>query len=175
MQAPAGREQNEARLLRALGCRQPAPTLFNYPVGSGIFVLPALAVARLGAAAPLAYLICMLVMGLVLLCLAEAGSRVSVTGGVYAYVETALGPFIGFIAGAGLFFLGLFGGGAVAVLFARTVIAMLGLGWSGWYVTLILAVVAVFTVVNVRGVRNSARAMEFITVANIAPPLALLV
>jgi APA family basic amino acid/polyamine antiporter len=169
MQAPAGREHNETRLLRALGVRQLATTIFNYTVGSGIFVLPALAVARLGGAAPLAYLACMAVMGLVLLCLAEAGSRVSITGGVYAYVETALGPFVGFIAGAVLFFVGLFGGAAVAVLFARTVIAMLGLGGSGWYATLILAVVAVFTTVNVRGVRNSARAMEFITVAKIAP------
>lgn len=172
---PAGREQNEARLLRALGVRQLATTIFNYTVGSGIFVLPALAVARLGAAAPLAYLICMLVMGLVLLCLAEAGSRVSVTGGVYAYVETALGPFVGFIAGAVLFFVGLFGGAAVAVLFARTVITMLGLAWSGWYVSLILCVVAVFTVINVRGVRNSARAMEFITVAKIAPLIGFVV
>src|SRR6202790_2942796 len=175
MQAPAGREQNEARLLRALGVRQLATTIFNYTVGSGIFVLPALAVARLGAAAPLAYLICMLVMGLVLLCLAEAGSRVSVTGGVYAYVETALGPFVGFIAGAVLFFVGLFGGAAVAVLFSRTLIAMLGLSGSGWYVTLILAVGAAFTLINVRGVRNSARTMEFLTVAQIGPLIAFVV
>jgi APA family basic amino acid/polyamine antiporter len=171
MQAPAGRDQNEARLLRALGVRQLATTIFNYTVGSGIFVLPALAVARLGAAAPLAYLVCMVVMALVLLCLAEAGSRVSVTGGVYAYVATALGPFVGFIAGAVLFFVGLFGGAAVAVLFARTVSALLGLSSSGWYVALIVAVVAIFTIINVRGVRSSARTMEFITVAKIAPLL----
>jgi APA family basic amino acid/polyamine antiporter len=121
--------QSEARLLRALSVRELATTIFNYTVGSGIFVLPALAVARLGAAAPLAYLIYLLVMAL---CLAEAGSRVTVTGGVYAYVEAALGPFVGFIAGAVLFFVGLVGGAAVAVLFARTVIAMLGLDGSGW-------------------------------------------
>ena len=165
----------EARLLRELGVRELATTIFNYTVGSGIFVLPALAVARLGAAAPLAYLVCMLVMGLVLLCLAEAGSRVSVTGGVYAYVETALGPLVGFIAGAVLLLTGLFGGAAVTVLFARTVIVMLGLNWSGWYATLIVAVVATFVVINVRGVRNSARAMEFITVAKIAPLIGFVV
>jgi basic amino acid/polyamine antiporter, APA family len=169
MQAAAGAEQNEARLLRALGVRGLATTIFNYTVGSGIFVLPALAMARLGAAAPLAYLVCMLVMGLVLLCLAEAGSRVSVTGGVYAYVDTALGPFFGFIAGAVLFLVGLFGGAAVAVLFARTVMSMLGLSSSGWYVALIVAVVATLVIINVRGLRSSARAMEFITVVKIAP------
>jgi basic amino acid/polyamine antiporter, APA family len=169
MQAAGGAQQNEARLVRALGVRGLATSIFNYTVGSGIFVLPAVAMARLGAAAPLAYLVCMLVMGLVLLCLAEAGSRVSVTGGVYAYVETALGPFPGFIAGAVLLLTGLFGGAAVAVLFARTVIAMLGLNWSGWAATLIIAVVAAFTVLNLRGVRNSARAMELVTVLKIAP------
>ena len=172
MQAPAGREHNEARLLRALGVRGLATTIFNYTVGSGIFALPGLAVARLGAAAPLAYLVCMLVMALVLLCLAEAGSRVSVTGGLYAYVDTGLGPLIGFIAGAVLFFTGLFGGAAVAVLFARTVSALLGLSSQAWYVALIVSVVAAFTVVNVRGVRNSARTMEVITVAKIVPLLA---
>jgi amino acid transporter len=172
MQAPAGREQNEARLLRDLGVRELATTIFNFTVGSGIFALPALAVARLGAAAPLAYLVCMVVMALVLLCLAEAGSRVSVTGGVYAYVEIALGPFVGFIAGAVLFFTGLFGGAAAAVLFARTVSAMLGLSSRGWYVTLMVAVVAVLTVINVRGVRKSARTLEFITVAKIVPLIA---
>jgi basic amino acid/polyamine antiporter, APA family len=172
MQAPAGREHNEARLLRALGVRGLATTIFNYTVGSGIFALPGLAVARLGAAAPLAYLVCMLVMALVLLCLAEAGSRVSVTGGLYAYVDTGLGPLVGFIAGAVLFFTGLFGGAAVAVLFARTVSALLGLSSHAWYVALIVSVVAAFTVVNVRGVRNSARTMEIITVAKIVPLLA---
>jgi amino acid transporter len=171
MQAAGVAEQNEARLVRALGVRGLATTIFNYTVGSGIFVLPALAMARLGAAAPLAYLVCMLVMGLVLLCLAEAGSRVSVTGGVYAYVETALGPFAGFIAGALLLLTSLFGGAAVAVLFARTVIAMLGLRSSGWYLALIAAVITTFVVINVRGVRNSARAMELVTVLKIAPLL----
>jgi peptidoglycan/LPS O-acetylase OafA/YrhL len=90
--------------------RQLAGTIFNFTVGSGIFALPAVAVARLGAAAPLAYLVCMLSMGLTLLCLAEAGSRVPLTGGVYSYVEMAPGPLVGFVAGALLFLVGLFGG-----------------------------------------------------------------
>ncbi|MGH8230363.1 MAG: APC family permease [Steroidobacteraceae bacterium] len=175
MPSPDARESNETRLVRALGVRALATTIFNYTVGSGIFVLPALAVMRLGAAAPLAYLVCMLVMGLVLLCLAEAGSRVAITGGVYAYVETALGPLVGFIAGVALLFVGVFGGAAVAVLFSRTVIAMLGLESAVWYVPLILAVIALFTVINVRGVRNSARTMEFITLVKIVPLIAFAV
>jgi basic amino acid/polyamine antiporter, APA family len=66
---------------------------------------------------------------------------------------------------------GLFGGAAVAVLFARTVMSMLGLRSGGWYLALIAAVVTTFVVINVRGVRNSARAMEVVTVLKIAPLL----
>ncbi len=39
---------------------------------------------QLGAMAPLAYLLCAVAMGLIVLCMAEAGSRVSLTGGPYA-------------------------------------------------------------------------------------------
>ena len=88
----------DALLTRALGTRQLAANIFNYTVGSGIFLLPATAVVTLGTAAPLAYVACAIVIGLVVLCFAEAGSRVSATGGAYAYVETALGPMAGFVA-----------------------------------------------------------------------------
>ena len=38
-------------------------------------------------------------MALIVCCFAAAGSRVSLTGGLYAYVEVAFGPFVGFLAG----------------------------------------------------------------------------
>ena len=168
------REFTDTQLLRVLGVRQLATTIFNYTVGSGIFALPAIAVARLGAAAPLSYLVCMLSMGLTLLCIAEAGSRVSVTGGVYAYIEAALGPLIGFTAGVLLFLVGLFGGAAVAVLFAKTVATLLGSSSPELVRWLIVAIVALFMVLNVRGVRQGARAMEVITVIKVLPLLAFI-
>lgn len=162
---------SSGQLQRVLGVRQLATTIFNFTVGSGIFALPAVAVARLGAAAPLAYLVCMLSMGLTLLCLAEAGSRVPMTGGVYAYIEMALGPVVGFVAGALLFLVGLFGGAAVAVLFAKTISALLASQSRVLVMSLVLGVVALFTAINVRGVRQSARAMEIITIVKLLPLL----
>ena len=38
-------------------------------------------------------------MALIVTSFALAGSRVSLTGGIYAYVEVAFGPFVGFLAG----------------------------------------------------------------------------
>src|SRR5579885_3648376 len=118
----------DALLVRALGVRELAATIFNYTVGSGIFALPAVAVAHLGGAAPLAYLACAIVMTCVALCFAEAGSRVARTGGPYAYVEVALGPFIGFVAGMLLTVTGLTSGAAVAVSFAQTLASLAGAG-----------------------------------------------
>src|SRR5262245_37604521 len=107
----------DALLARELGTRQLAASIFNYTVGSGIFALPALAVAQLGSGAPFAWLVAMVAIGLVVLCFAEAGSRVSMTGGPYAYVEVALGPFVGFVAGVLLFVVGIAAGAAVTTIF----------------------------------------------------------
>ena len=82
----------EASLVRALGVRQLAASIVNVTLGAGIFVLPAAVAAGLGAAAPLAYLVCAVAMTLIVTSFALAGSRVSLTGGIYAYVEVAFGP-----------------------------------------------------------------------------------
>src|SRR5512134_2191173 len=86
-------------LRRVIGTRGLAAAIFNITVGAGIFVLPAHAAGRLGAAAPLAYLVCAVATALVALCFAEAGSRVPKSGGPYAYVEAALGRYVGYLCG----------------------------------------------------------------------------
>jgi basic amino acid/polyamine antiporter, APA family len=159
----------DALLVRALGVRELAAAIFNYTVGSGIFALPGLAVAKLGGAAPLAYLACALVMAGVVLCFAEAGSRVSLTGGAYAYVEVALGPLLGFVAGVMLLFTGLTAGAAVAVAFAESVGAFFGTK-PVWLSPLVMVtVIATLVWINVRGVRGSARTVEIMTVAKLLP------
>src|SRR3977135_1031666 len=96
--AEPAREQNE-KLVRALGGPTLTASIINTTIGAGIFVLPAVVAAGLGAAAPIAYVVCGALMALTVACFAAAGSRVSLTGGLYAYVEVAFGPFVGFLAG----------------------------------------------------------------------------
>src|ERR1700733_2819326 len=86
-------------LVRVIGVRRLAASAVNATIGAGIFVLPAMAAAGLGPAAPLAYLVCGGMMALIIVCFAAAGSRVSLTGGLYAYVEVAFGRFVGFLTG----------------------------------------------------------------------------
>ena len=90
-------------------------------IGAGIFVLPAAAAAGLGAAAPVAYIVCAVLMALIVCCFAAAGSRVSLTGGLYAYVEVAFGPFVGFLAGVLYFLMATFAVASVASAFAGSV------------------------------------------------------
>src|SRR3954465_12916890 len=90
---------SESKLLRVVGLWGLAAGIVNITIGGGIFRLPAGGYAELGNASPVAFVVCAAVMALVGACFAEAGSRVSLTGGLYAYVEVAFGPLIGFICG----------------------------------------------------------------------------
>jgi amino acid transporter len=163
----------DSLLSRELGVRQLASNIFNYTVGSGIFLLPATAVMSLGTAAPLAYVACAIVIGLVVLCYAEAGSRVSATGGSYAYVETAMGPMLGFVAGCLVFTTGLFAASAVFTGFVRSFLTLFMTTPSPWVVNLlILLMVATLVSINMRGVRTGARVLEIITVLKLLPLLA---
>src|SRR6478752_3395904 len=86
-------------LVRALGLRALTAGVFNMIVGAGIFVLPAKVAALAGASTPLVFAACGVATILVLLCFAMAGSRVSTSGGPYAYIERAFGPATGFLTG----------------------------------------------------------------------------
>jgi amino acid transporter len=170
-----GTANPDALLSRELGVRQLAANVFNYTVGSGIFVLPAFAVLKLGSAAPLAYVTCAIVIGLVVLCFAEAGSRVAATGGPYAYVETALGPMFGFVAGCLVLSTGTSAAAAVSSVLARSILALFP-NLPGWVTPImILALVATLVAINVRGVRTGARVIEAATIAKLLPLLVFVV
>lgn len=152
-----------------------AASIINVTVGGGIFRLPANMAAMLGSAAPLAYLVCAVAMGLIVLCIAEAGSRVSLTGGPYAYVEVAFGPFAGFLAGVLLWLLGTFAVAAVSTVFTGSVGQLVPAFAGGGASALLLAVTfALVSAINIRGVRQGTRLNAVATVFKLAPLLILL-
>src|SRR5690349_22176765 len=118
------RTSGERSLFRAIGTLALAAGVINITVGGGIFRLPSLVAGMLGPAAPLAYIVCAIAFGLIVLCIAEAGSRVSLTGGPYAYVELAFGPYVGFLTGVMLWLLGTTAVAAVSTVFATNVAAL---------------------------------------------------
>ncbi len=166
-------EPKERSLVRALGVRAVAAVAVNATIGSGIFVLPAAVALILGPAAPVAYIACAAVVALTVLCFAEAGSRVARTGGTYAYVETAFGPFAGFVAGT-LYWLGceVISNAAIAVVLVESIAALVPTAGAPLPRTLIMVVTfAALATVNIRGVKSGARLVEFMTAAKLAPLL----
>jgi basic amino acid/polyamine antiporter, APA family len=166
----------DAALRRTLGVRQMATNAVNGIVGSGIWVLPAAVAGILGPSAIIAYIICAVAVGLVALCFAEAGSRVSLTGGTYAYVETAFGPYVGVLIGVTLFVSQVVANAAVATIFVGSLGALLPV--LATPVGRALALVALYgglSTINIRGVRLGARVINILTVAKIAPLVVLIV
>jgi amino acid transporter len=153
-----------------------AASILNITVGGGIFRLPAAAAGALGAAAPIAYVVCAVAMGLIVLCFAEAGSRVSLTGGLYAYVEVAFGPLIGFLCGVMLWAGITAATAAVTSFFADALGALVPLLASEPARTVsIVAVLAALAALNIAGVRGASRFNAVMTVAKLLPLIALVV
>lgn len=164
----------EARLIRALGVWGLAAGIINVTIGGGIFRLPSAAATQLGTAAPLAYIVCAVAMGLIVLCFAEAGSRVDLTGGPYAYVEVAFGPFVGFLAGVMLWVVGTLALSAVTTLFADSVGALVpALAGAGARIALLVAVLGMYAAINVAGIKQGSRVNAVATVAKLLPLLLL--
>jgi amino acid transporter len=170
------RERSEGSLVRALGTWGLAANIVNVTVGGGIFRLPAAAAAALGPAAPVAYVVCAVAMGLIVLCFAEAGSRVSLTGGLYAYVEVAFGPLIGFLTGVMLWAGVTAAMAAVSSFFGDALVALIPALAAGHAraVSLIVVLVAL-AALNVAGVRGANRFNVVMTVAKLLPLLLLIV
>jgi amino acid transporter len=129
----------------------------------------------LGAAAPLAYITCAVLMGLIVLCIAQAGSRVSLTGGPYAYVEVTLGRYVGFLVGVLLWLIGATAIPGVATLFADAAGKLMPVfsGWTGRAVFLAV-MFAIVSGVNILGVRQGTRLNTVFTVAKLVPLVLLL-
>jgi len=160
----------DAALVRAIGLRRLTASIVNVTIGAGIFVLPAIVAGFLGPAAPIAYLVCATLMALIVLCFASAGSRVSLTGGLYAYVGVAFGPFVGFLAGVLFWLMASFAVASVASAFAGSVAVVWPAAASGAGRALLLAVLfAGLAFVNIRGVVFGARLVEFVTAAKLIP------
>lgn len=122
-------------------------------IGSGIFVLPGLATKIAGPAVVLAYFMAGLIIIPAALSKSEMATAMPESGGIYLYIDRAMGPLMGTIAGFGVWFSMIF----------KSAFALVGLGA---YVNLFgdlptrpvaIALAMVIVVVNVAGAKTTAR------------------
>jgi amino acid transporter len=122
-------------------------------VGSGIFILPGLALKTAGPAVILAYLLAGVLVLPAALSKAEMATAMPEAGGTYIYIERGMGPLLGTIAGVGTWFslsfkgaLALVGGVPYLVLLFDLPVKPVALGLA----TLLI-------VVNVLGAKQTGR------------------
>jgi len=164
-------------LKREIGLWGLTSNIVNVVIGSGIFVLPAIVSERLGAAGILAYLFCGFLIIVIMLCFAEVGSKVTVTGGAYAYIEAAFGKYFGFLT-TNIFVFGssLMAASAVANALANTVSYFIPLFSNPLpRAAFLITIFSLLALVNVIGVKKGITVVKVTTIAKLTPLLLLVV
>lgn len=148
----------------------------NGIIGSGIFLLPAALQRRAGGHSPLAWLVVGGLCTLIALCFAEAAGRTDRSGGPYRYATDAFGPLVGFGVGWITMVSALLGYAAVARGFAEHAVFLVGAGsGAGALAAGVVGIVGVLTLVNVVGIKPSARTGDALSVVKIAGLVAFIV
>ncbi len=164
--------RRDAVLRRHIGPLALSAAVVNGVVGAGIFTLPAAMAQAAGAWAPLAFLVCAVAMSFVVVCFAEAGSRLPTSGGVYGTVTHALGPLAGFVCGMLTWMASVLACGGIAAALAATIGTVLPALAAGWgRSAVILVSIGAIALVNLRGVREAAWMVSAITLLKLVPLL----
>ncbi len=159
--------------MRSLGRWTLAGLVLNTVIGTGIFVLPGTAAARLGWASMWAWAIAALLTGAMVLCFAEVASRFDAGGGAYLYAQKAFGRYAGVQIGWVNYFARITAAAAQANAFT----AYLGALWL-WADTRVGAVttstvfIGLLAAANVRSVRSGARVSNIFALIKMLPLLA---
>ncbi len=129
-------------------------------IGSGIFILPALALDIAGPAVILAYLIAGLLVIPAALSKSEMATAMPEAGGTYIYIERGMGPLLGTIAGVGTWFSLSFKGALALVGGVPYLLLLFDLPLK----PVALGLAAVLILVNVLGAKQTGR-LQLVIVA----------
>lgn len=168
---------NEPALKREIGAVGLALNAINLTIGAGIFVLPATVAENLGRSAFFAYLLCGVLVILIMLCYAEIGSKVTTSGGSYAYVEKAFGPLAGFLINM-LFW---FGFSALSNAAVVNALADVLVTWFPWFAQLYIRIIffivlyGLLTWINIHGVKEGSGFAAAASLLKLTPLVLLIV
>jgi len=163
------KKENLKREISFLGL---SSNIINTVIGSGIFVLPAIIAAALGAASILAYVFCGILITLLMLCVAEVASKITATGGMYIYIEKTFGKYPGFLTVCLLLLSTITGVGAIANAIVNIIFKLFPF-FEGEIIR-ILFFIFMFSglgYINVIGLKKGIGFVKIITIIKIAPLL----
>jgi amino acid transporter len=164
-------------LKRVVGVPGLALAIVNGVIGAGIFALPAIVGIAMGAFGIFSYIFCSIMLAAIMLCYAEIGSRVTTSGGSYAYVEAAFGNFAGYIINWLFFFgWGVLGSAALMNIIVDS-LAVLFPVFSNPVLraVFIFALIGFMVWINVRGVKQGIGFVKGIAIIKLLPLVALII
>jgi len=139
---------NNEDLARRLSLGTVVSISISSMLGSGIFVLPGVAISLSGPSLWLAYLIAAICVLPAALSKAELGTAMPTSGGTYVYIERTFGPLVGMIGGLGLWL----------ALLLKSAFALIGIGAYLAVVTTLplkvmaISILAAIIVLNIAGI-----------------------
>ncbi len=140
----------------------------NSIIGAGIFGLPSQVYSLSGTYSLIAFVACVLVVALIILCFAEVSSRFEETGGPYLYARAAYQPAVAFEIGWLIWLVRVTAFAANCNL----LINYLSFFWAPatttvWRAAFIVVIVAALAVINVLGIRQSALFSNVFTIGKL--------
>ena len=141
------------QLERDLGLPAVTAISIGAMVGSGIFILPGLAMKMAGPAVVFAYLLAGVLVLPAALSKSEMATAMPEAGGTYLYIERAMGPLFGTIAGVGTWFSLTFKGALALVGGAPYLVLLLDLPMT----PVALTVAFLLIVLNIVGAKQTGR------------------
>ena len=162
----------EEKLVRGISRWDLTAIAINTIIGAGIFGLPSKVTALIGNYSLIAFLVCAVIVGFIVLCFAEVGSRFRTTGGMYLYAHEAFGSVVGFEVGWLYWIVRITTFAANCNLLLAYLSLFVPSANSGALrIVLISLILLVITAVNYVGVKQSARLTNIFTVGKIIPLL----
>jgi amino acid transporter len=155
------------QLERDLGLPAVTAISIGAMVGSGIFILPGLAMEMAGPAVVFAYFLAGVLVLPAALSKSEMATAMPEAGGTYLYIERAMGPLFGTIAGVGTWFSLTFKGALALVGGAPYLVLLFDLPVT----PVALTVAALLIVLNIVGAKQTGR----MQIAIVAVMLAVMV
>jgi len=165
---------NDEKLVRGIGRWDLTAVVINTIIGAGIFGLPSKVFALIGSYSLVAFLLCAVIIGLIVLCYAEVSSRFSSTGGPYLYARETQGPLIAFEVGWLYWIVRI----ATFAANCNLLVTYLGFFWQSatdrvFRIIVIVAVVFALAVANIIGVKKGAIVTNVFTIGKLIPLLVL--
>lgn len=168
-------EASDSLLRREIGKIGVGTIAMNGVIGSGIFALPAVAIAQTGYFSPWVFILCGLLILSVALTLARTAGFFHITGGPVAYTTHAFGRYVGFQTGLLIYVSRVAAIAASANLIVSYAAALWAPLASGPpKIAAIIGYISIATLLNAVGVRAGMAMVYVISILKLAPLILLI-